>query len=126
MLEGYFNNTAPESFLQDRLVEGLMKTIMESTAVILKDPTNYNARANMMWSATLAFNGLTSAGMGMISLPVHMMEHSLSALYDVPHGAAGWTMPPPGIRRSLPGWPGKFLQSERPMNGRRPGREFSV
>jgi hypothetical protein len=96
MLEGYFNNTAPDTPLQDRMVEGLMKTIMESTAVILKDPTNYNARAIMMWSATLAFNGLTSAGMGMISLPVHMMEHSLSALYNIPHGA--------GLSIVTPGW----------------------
>jgi alcohol dehydrogenase YqhD (iron-dependent ADH family) len=96
MLEGYFNNTAPESSLQDRLVEALIRTIMESTGVILKDPTNYNARATMMWSATLAFNGLTSAGMGMVSLPVHMIEHSLSALYDVPHGA--------GLSILTPGW----------------------
>lgn len=50
----------------------------------------------MMWSATLAFNGLTSAGMGLISLPVHMIEHSLSALYDVPHGA--------GLSILTPGW----------------------
>jgi alcohol dehydrogenase YqhD (iron-dependent ADH family) len=96
MLEGYFNNTAPDSLLQDRLVEGLMKTIMESTEIILKNPTHYPARAMLMWSATLAFNGLTSAGMGMISLPVHMIEHSLSALYDVPHGA--------GLSILTPGW----------------------
>ncbi len=96
MLEGYFNNTAPESPLQDRLVEALTRTIMESTGIILQDPANYNARAAMMWSATLAFNGLTSAGMGVISLPVHMIEHSLSALYDVPHGA--------GLSILTPGW----------------------
>ena len=96
MLEGYFNNTAAESPLQDRLVEALTRTIMESTGIILQDPVNYNARAAMMWSATLAFNGLTSSGMGLISLPVHMIEHSLSALYDVPHGA--------GLSILTPGW----------------------
>jgi len=96
MLESYFNNTEPDSLLQDRLVEGLMRTIMESTEIILKDPVNYPARADMMWATTWAFNGLTSAGMGMISLPVHMIEHSLSAIYDVAHGA--------GLSIVLPGW----------------------
>jgi hypothetical protein len=96
MLEGYFNNTEPESILQDRLVEGLMKTIMESTGRILENPHDYDARANMMWATTLAFNGITTAGMGMIALPAHMIEHSLSALYDIPHGA--------GLSIVLPGW----------------------
>ncbi|MGZ3580951.1 MAG: iron-containing alcohol dehydrogenase [Syntrophales bacterium] len=113
LLEGYFNNTEPESPLQDRLVEGIMKTVMENTETILKDPQNYDARANMMWSATLAFNGLTSAGMGLISLPAHMIEHSLSALYDIAHGA--------GLSIIFTGWmkyavdkkPAKFAQLGR-------------
>ncbi len=96
MLEPYFNNTEPDSPFQDRLVEGIMRTIMESTDIILKEPANYPARANMMWATTWAFNGLTSAGMGMISLPVHMIEHSLSAIYDIAHGA--------GLSIVLPGW----------------------
>jgi hypothetical protein len=50
----------------------------------------------MMWATTWAFNGLTSAGMGAISLPVHMIEHSLSAIYDVAHGA--------GLSIVMPGW----------------------
>jgi alcohol dehydrogenase YqhD (iron-dependent ADH family) len=96
MLEPYFNNTEPDSRFQDRLVEGLIRTIMESTEIILKEPANYSARADMMWATTWAFNGLTSAGMGLISLPVHMIEHSLSAIYDVAHGA--------GLSIVLPGW----------------------
>lgn len=97
MLEGYFNNAEPASSpLQDRLVEGLMKTIMEATEKILVAPDDYNARAEMMWAATMAFNGLTTAGMGQVALPVHMIEHSLSALYDVAHGA--------GLSIVLPGW----------------------
>jgi len=96
MLEPYFNNTEPDSRFQDRLVEGLIRTIMESTEIILKEPANYSARADMMWATTWAFNGLTSAGMGLISLPVHMIEHSLSAIYDIAHGA--------GLSIVLPGW----------------------
>ncbi len=96
MLEAYFNNTEPYSPLQDRLIYAVMKTIMESTETILENPTNYNARANMMWSATLAFNGMIPLGLGKVGLPCHMIEHSLSALYDIPHGA--------GLAIVLPGW----------------------
>lgn len=96
MLESYFNNTEPHSPFQDRLVEGIMRTIMASTEIILKEPDNYNARADMMWATTWAFNGLTSAGMGAISLPAHMIEHSLSAIYDIAHGA--------GLSIVMPGW----------------------
>jgi alcohol dehydrogenase YqhD (iron-dependent ADH family) len=96
MLEGYFNNTEPFSPLQDRLVESFMKTVMESTEKILEEPDDYTSRANMMWATTLAFNGLTTAGMGQVSFPAHMIEHSLSALYDIAHGA--------GLSIVLPGW----------------------
>jgi alcohol dehydrogenase YqhD (iron-dependent ADH family) len=96
-LEGYFNNTEPEdSRLQDRLVEGLIKTIMENTEAVLKNPQDYNGRANIMWAVTLAFNGLTTAGMGAVSFPAHMVSHALSALHGTPHGAA--------LSIVLPGW----------------------
>ena len=114
MLEGYFNNREPESPLQDRLVEGLMKTVMENTEVILKDQRHYNARANVMWSAILAFNGLTTAGMGFVSFPAHMIEHSLSALYDVAHGA--------GLSITLPGWM-SYAVNKSPAKFARLGRE---
>lgn len=105
MLEGYFNNADPFTPLQDRLVEVLTRTIMEATETILREPKNYNARANMMWATTLAFNGLTTAGVGPVQLPVHMMEHSLSALYDVPHGA--------GLSIILPGWMTYVLETKK-------------
>jgi alcohol dehydrogenase YqhD (iron-dependent ADH family) len=103
MLEGYFNNSETnQSPLQDGMVESITKTIMGATEKILKRPDDYDARANMMWAATLAFNGLTTAGMGQIALPVHMIEHSLSALYDIAHGA--------GLSIILPGWMQSQLQ----------------
>ncbi len=117
MLEGYFNNTEPNGILQDRLVEGLMKTIMESTDRILEDPQNYNARADMMWATTLAFNGLTSAGMGMIALPAHMIEHSLSALYDIAHGAGLSIVLPGWMTYALPKNPAKFARLAREIFG---------
>ncbi|MBN1363649.1 MAG: iron-containing alcohol dehydrogenase [Syntrophaceae bacterium] len=96
MLEGYFNNTASKTPLQDRLVESLMRTVMESTDIIMEEPDNYNARANMMWSAIFGFNGLLTAGIGNVKMPAHMIEHSLSAIYDIAHGA--------GLSIVLPAW----------------------
>ncbi|MEI7639037.1 MAG: iron-containing alcohol dehydrogenase [Syntrophus sp. (in: bacteria)] len=119
MLEGYFNNTeANPSPLQDGMVEGLMKTIMGATETILQQPEDYDARANMMWAATLAFNGLTTAGMGQVALPVHMIEHSLSALYDVAHGA--------GLSIILPGWMKSQLQNKSGRFARLAREVFSV
>ncbi|HAJ28498.1 MAG TPA: NADH-dependent alcohol dehydrogenase [Syntrophus sp. (in: bacteria)] len=118
MLEGYFNNAEPNpSPLQDGLVEGLMKTIMGATETILQHPEDYDARANMMWAATLAFNGLTTAGMGQVALPAHMIEHSLSALYDVAHGAGLSIILPGWMKSQLPGKAGRFAKLAREVFG---------
>ncbi len=83
---------------------------MESTERILENPEDYQGRATMMWAAALALNGLPVAGIGGHGFPNHMIEHSLSALYDIPHGA--------GLSIVMPGWmryvsrtsPTKFAQ----------------
>ena len=119
LLEGYFNNREPEdSTLQDRLVEGLVKTIMESTDVILREPDNYNARANVMWGAVLGFNSLTTAGLGTTQLPAHMMEHSLSAMYDIAHGA--------GLSIVLPAWMTYALDTKKEKLARFAREVFDV
>jgi len=115
MLEPYFYNTEPNSLLQDRLVEGLVKTVMESAEAILKDPADYDARANMMWAAILGFNGITTAGMGRTGLPAHMMEHTLSALYDIAHGA--------GLSITLPAWM-SYMVEKSPAKFARLGRKI--
>ena len=88
LLEGYFTGTYPNTPIQDGFVEALVRTVIATTKKILESPTDYDARANFMWSATLAFNGLTTAGIGDYGFPNHMMGHSLSALYNVDHGAS--------------------------------------
>ena len=88
LLEGYFTGKYPNTPIQDGLIETLVKTMIASTNKALESPTDYDARANFMWSATLAFNGLTTAGIGDYGFPNHMMGHSLSALYNVDHGAS--------------------------------------
>ncbi|MFZ5830097.1 MAG: iron-containing alcohol dehydrogenase [Planctomycetota bacterium] len=96
LLEGYFTHTDPWTPIQDRYVEGLVKTIMECAERIQKDLRDAQARATLMWAATLAWNGLALAGVGTAKLPNHMMEHPLSGIYDIPHGA--------GLSIVLPAW----------------------
>jgi alcohol dehydrogenase YqhD (iron-dependent ADH family) len=116
MLEGYFTNTETrESPLQDRMIYAFMRTLMEATEKSLANPKDYEARANFMWSGTLAFNGLTTAGMGVVGFPVHMIEHSLSALYDIAHGA--------GLSIMLPGWMA-WSAKKNPSRFARLAREF--
>ena len=95
VLEGYFTG-APHTKLQDRLVESVITTIMETTEVILEKPHDYQARAEFEWAATLALNGITTAGIGEFGFPNHMIEHSLSAIYDIAHGA--------GLAIVIPAW----------------------
>ena len=116
MLEGYFTNTETgESPLQDRMVYAFMRTLMEATEKSLANPRDYDARANFMWSGTLAFNGLPVAGMGIVGFPVHMIEHSLSALYDIAHGA--------GLSIVLPGWM-TWSTKRKPARFAKLAREF--
>lgn len=96
MLEFYFTTTDPQTPVQDRFMEGLIINAMESCNQVLQHPNDYHSRADLMWTATLALNGLTGAGLGKVGFPMHMIEHSLSAFYNVPHGA--------GLSAVIPGW----------------------
>lgn len=60
---------------------------METTEIILKEPRNYQARAEFMWASTLALNGLTRTGVGGGLFPNHLIAHALGGIYDLPHGA---------------------------------------
>ena len=96
LLEYYCTAEAKQTPLQDRFMEGVAETVIESCPRALADPNDYDTRADLMWSATLALNGWSAAGLGRVGFPMHMIEHSLSALYDVPHGA--------GLAVVMPAW----------------------
>ena len=96
LLEPYFNGPYPKTPVQDEIAEGLIRVIMETTESSMKNPKDYDSRANLMWAATLALNSLTRAGVGDHPFPVHLIEHSLSAIYNIPHGQ--------GLAALLPGW----------------------
>lgn len=84
IFETYFSNTK-EAFLQNRMSEALIKTCINYGRKAMDDPTDYEARANLMWASSLAINGLLSYGK-QTEWSVHDMEHELSAFYDITHG----------------------------------------
>jgi NADP-dependent alcohol dehydrogenase len=103
-IEGYFTATVQPHF-QSRLVESIIKTVMETTELLIADPLNYGARSEFAWASTQALNGLIYSGTAGFSYPNHMIEHSLSALYNVPHGA--------GLSVVMPAWM-KWYHSQNP------------
>ena len=84
IFEVYFSNTN-EAFVQNRMAEAMLKTCIKYGPIALKDPENYEARSNLMWTSSLAINGLISYGKE-TEWSVHGMEHELSAYYDITHG----------------------------------------
>lgn len=84
IFEVYFSSTK-EAYLQNRMAEAMLKTCIKYGEVALKDPENYQARSNLMWTSSLAINGLISYGKD-TEWSVHAMEHELSAYYDITHG----------------------------------------
>lgn len=69
---------------QDRFAEGLLQTLIEIAPKALAEPEDYDTRANLMWTATLALNGLIGAGVPQ-DWATHMIGHELTALYDIDH-----------------------------------------
>ena len=94
-IEGYFTATAEPRF-HSRMVEAIITTVIETTETLLANPADYDARAEFAWASTQALNGLLYAGISGFSYPNHMIEHSLSALFNVPHGA--------GLSVVIPAW----------------------
>ena len=74
--------------ITDSIAEALMRTVIENARILVKDPKNYDARAEIMWAGSLSHNGLTGCGInGGGDWSTHMLEHELGGLYDVAHGA---------------------------------------
>ena len=71
--------------LQDRLAESILQTLIEIGPQTLANPTDYDARANLMWCATMALNNLIGQGVAQ-DWSTHMIGHELTALYGVDHG----------------------------------------
>lgn len=94
-IEIYFTASVHPNF-NARIVESIILSIMETTEILLSNPNDYDARAEFAWVAIQGLNGLTPAGTKGGTFPNHMIEHSLSALYNVAHGA--------GLAVVIPAW----------------------
>lgn len=113
-IEAYFTaEYRPE--IIDFLVESNIKTVIRTTEILLNDPQDLNARGEFAWAATLALNGLTHLGISPYGFPNHMIEHSMSAISDVPHGA--------GLSVIMPAWM-QWYQSQRPAQFKRFAKEI--
>lgn len=84
IFETYFNLDGT-MYMLDRIMESLMKTVTQYGPKALKNPEDYEARANLMWASSWAINDFISAS-SKASWTVHPIEHELSAFYDITHG----------------------------------------
>lgn len=84
IFESYFN-VDDSMFMLDRIMESLMKTVIKYGPIAMKDPKNYEARANLMWASSWAINDFI-ANSSKAAWTVHPIEHELSAFYDITHG----------------------------------------
>lgn len=107
-MERYFNVDTME--LTDVLAEGLMRVVMDEARVLVKDPKNYEARANVMWAGSLSHNGLTGCGAGNGDWACHRLEHEVGGMFDVAHGAGLAALWGTWARYVLPEKPGRFAQ----------------
>lgn len=109
--ERYFSNTTGVD-LTDGIAETIMCNVMQNALRLKENPNDYDARANVMWAGTLAHNGLCGNGK-VEDWSSHRLEHEISALYDVAHGA--------GLAVMVPAWM-TFVAKKNPHKV----REFAV
>ncbi len=108
VFERYFSQTE-DVILTDHLCEGLLCTVLDVTPKALAEPAAYGPRANLMWSSTIAHIGLLGMGR-QEDWSVHALEHELSALYDVAHGAGLAALYPAWMQYMLPHDPARFAR----------------
>ena len=94
VFERYFTNT-PEVEITDRLCEAVLLTMLKEIPRVIQNPECYEARANIMWAGTVAHNDIVGVGRSQ-DWNSHGLEHELSGLYDVAHGA--------GLAVIMPAW----------------------
>lgn len=116
ILERYFTNT-PDVEIADRLCEGTLMAIMKEAYRVKQHPDDYGARANLMWCGMIAHNGTCGVGCEE-DWASHFMEHEVSAIYGVTHGA--------GLATIVPAWM-TFMAGHHPEKVAQLGnRVFSI
>lgn len=103
-MERYLNRV-DNMELTDGISEHLIRTVMKNAQILLNEPKNYEARAEVMWAGSLSHNGLTGCGTDGGDWATHQIEHELGGMFDVAHGA--------GLAAVWGSW-ARYVVSERP------------
>jgi NADP-dependent alcohol dehydrogenase len=106
--------------VQDRFAEGLLLTLIEDGPKALQQPDNYDVRANLMWTATLALNGLIGVGVPN-DWATHMLGHELTALHGLDHAQTLAVVLPAMLQERREEKRGKLLQYAERIWGLRDG-----
>ena len=85
-MERYFNRSENME-MTDGISEHLIRTVMKNAKILMNEPDNYQARAEVMWAGSLSHNGLTGCGTGGGDWASHQLEHEMGGMFDVAHGA---------------------------------------
>lgn len=103
ILDVYYLTKTDKMFMVDGVMENLLKTVYKYAPIAIKEPENYEARANLMWSSSWALNNFLITGGGQAAT-CHVLEHELSAYYDITHGL--------GLAIVIPRWLEYILNDE--------------
>lgn len=85
IIESYFVPKDESMYMLDCFKEGLLKTVIKYAPIALEKPSDYEARENLMWTATWAINGFSGSKQN-VAWSCHPIEHEVSAIYDITHG----------------------------------------
>lgn len=119
VFEHYFHQTA-HTPLQDRFCESILTTVIEEAPKLVDDLHNYDLRETILYSGTMALNGVVSMGFAG-DWATHNIEHALSAVYDIPHGGGLAILFPNWMKHNLDENVGRFKQLAIRVFGVDPG-----
>lgn len=108
-MERYFNQSENME-LTDGISEHLIRTVMRNAKILMDEPDNYDARAEVMWAGSLSHNGLTGCGTDGGDWASHQLEHELGGMFDVAHGAGLAAVWGSWARYVLDARPARFAQ----------------
>ncbi len=120
-VEQYITYPAGARF-QDRVAEGILQTLVEIGKKTVDNPTDYEARANLVWCATMALNGLLGAGVPQ-DWSIHMIGHEITALFGIDHAQTLAVVTPAMWRQRREQKRAKLLQYAERVWNIRAGRE---
>ena len=117
VFELYFDGSK-NTDVMDEFSEGILRTIIKHVQILINDPTNYESRAQLCWCATLALNGYNGTGRNYGDWASHQIEHSVSAYYDIAHGA--------GLAIVFPAWMKYVYKEDIPKFARMGEKLFNI